>query len=196
MLGFTPALSDSAPVLYLSSQHLPTDQLLGAASTNPANKIDSLSSHGAYRLLRVFKQCGAKLTRHTVPAPGLYFLADLKTQPSISDNVHFLHSCRTISFYLQHPAAWQHALWTVGVHRARKGQRPTWGMARAGDRENAMDRSLVELAFSFQSTLGPHSSKQPTGVTSSFYYKPRPHGNGNGVTSTEANFTLSLHFAI
>lgn len=151
MLGFTPALSDSAPVLYLSSQHLPTDQLLGAASTNPANKIDSLSSHGAYRLLRVFKQCGAKLTRHTVPAPGLYFLADLKTQPSISDNVHFLHSCRTISFYLQHPAAWQHALWTVGVHRARKGQRPKWGMARAGDGENAMDLRKVHITSTFHS---------------------------------------------
>lgn len=56
--------------------------------------------------------------------------------------------------------------------------------------------ALVDLVFSFQSTPGPDSSTEPTVVTSSFYYKPRPRGHGNGVTSTEANFILSLSSAI
>ena len=61
---------------------------------------------------------------------------------------------------------------------------------------NRSPGALVDLRFSFPSTLGPHYSKQPKEVTSSFYYKPRPHGNRNGVTSTQANFTLSLSSVI
>ena len=56
--------------------------------------------------------------------------------------------------------------------------------------------ALMDLAFSFQSTPWPDSSTEPTVVTSSFYYKPRPRGHGNTVTSTEANFILSLSSAI
>lgn len=96
-----------------------------------------LFSPGAYRRFGSAKKSGFKLTRHKIPAPSLYFLADLKTQHSISDKSAFLAFLpnNLLCSVLQLVSL---VCWALGVHRTNARQEAKWGVARAGDGENPM----------------------------------------------------------
>ena len=129
MLGLCPNSPDSIPGFYIFTQHIVNDQLPCGQEGSKRNSLFS----GAERLFGSAKKSGSKLTRNEIPAPSLCFLAHLKTQPSISDKVHFQHSFTTVSAYLQHPAAWKPGGLTVGVHGTSERGKPTWDAMRTGD---------------------------------------------------------------
>lgn len=87
MPGFTPRSHSLHPCSLPILSAVRTDPLLCLLPLQQT--VSSVFSQGTYRLLWVCKQSGARLTKHKIPAPGLYFLADLKTQPRISDKGHF-----------------------------------------------------------------------------------------------------------